>query len=127
MKKYLAMFAALGLCLPMSAMGAQGDFTIDNRTSGSGTASTVDSSSGIDLLRRDVEIQVSAGVYLDAGETTAGGDIAVGTAHSGGNAAFAGSTAGGTVQEYTDSNFDPSTDGTDAQSAAQAAWDEAGS
>jgi hypothetical protein len=127
MKKYLAMFAALGMCLPVTALGAQGDFVIDNTGNGSGTSQVADSDNDIDLLRRDVEIQVSAGVYLDAGETTAGGDIAVGTAHDGGSAAFGGTTAGGTVQEFTDTNFDPTQDGTDAQTAAQNAWSEVGS
>ncbi|MFW5909308.1 MAG: hypothetical protein ACOCUM_00900 [Thiohalospira sp.] len=126
MKKSLALLAMLGLLSPMTAFGEEGQCEADGIKDLEGGGTIECSDTDLDLLRSPVDLQVSDGTYLTAGETSAGGDIAIAAAHDGGNAAYAGVTGGGSVEEHTGSDFDP-TDGVSAEEAAANAWSEADS
>jgi hypothetical protein len=73
-------------------------------------------------LRRQVELQTSAGVYLRAQDGDAA-EIVVGATHAAGTSVFAGSSYGGAIFECPDNNCP---DGTDAQarSLADTIWQE---
>ncbi len=99
MKKY-AFVLMLFLTLPLTANAV---CSLDN-TDGDKPDSTTCTTSELSNLRRDVDLQASAGVNIHAEDAT--NDINVATCHSDGSSGFFGNTAGGSVEENT--SFDPS-------------------
>ena len=116
MKKIAIILACAAVALSSQT---QDECTIDNTGQSATTNGACDSggsassssgpgtftNNGVSNLRRQVELQASAGVGLYAGDASSGSDINVASCHDSGSAGYHGNTSGGSVQE--NASYDP--------------------